>query len=817
MEYVSLNGRWESLCYMPDGTSFAMVGQVPGCSIQDLVTSGKLPSDLFWRDNADAVQSFERCNYEYTKYFNFNVLSDREYILKFAKLDTYCKIWLNGILLQECMDEHIPYSIPVTDQLRSGENILKICFDSAVVRAESMPARQGTFTTERLNTRRTQCTYGWDWVTRFVGCGISGDVGIESWECSEPRLDSLYVYTRDIDEEAAGIGIDITFLSPLPNRILDISIYSPDGTLCRKVQRFCAEPFVRIYLDIPNAQLWYPLGYGAQPLYTVHVSSEGKCLRREQFGIRTVKILQLPDEPGSENYQKCKEIQNPIYDHNQEYSGFILKVNGKRILCKGANWVPCEPFYNGNTDAKITRALEIAAQGNLNMIRVWGGGTFETEHFYNECSRLGIMVTQDFLMACGQYPEDEPWFIDCLQQEATYAARLIRNKPCLMWWSGDNENAVLGCDLDENYSGRRSAYMGIGPVLYQMDPYRQFLPSSPYGGNQYASNTVGTTHNTQFFGDTLMPYMLSGNCENYRQVWKRFSARFMAEEPQMGAASEGTLRKFMTEEDIYGPDDTMWRFHTKGSPPQHLLDTTLTFAETILGPFASPKDKYFKLRYIQYEWVRLTMEQARRQMWFQSGMVYWMFNDCWPAGSGWAFLDYYNKPKDGWYAFRRCAKKIVISIDNEEMKYKLYVSNESDAVSNARIILRRVTKKAVETVVAFTMDIPAAESSIVGQWEIPLVEGELLVADIYWEHGFDRTFYQRGALTMYPSQVQLVHLADIPAVEVSADTYVHAVELEGDAVFEDNCFSLLPGETRRIAYKSTERTAITVTAYTNLH
>ena len=282
---------------------------------------------------------------------------------------------------------------------------------------------------------------------------------------------------------------------------------------------------VRIDMDVPAPQLWYPLGYGGQPLYTFAVKNGDRLIYSESFGIRTVKIMQLPDEIGSKNHGLCLSIKNREYDLNESFSGFVLKVNGEKIFCKGANWVPCVPFAVGNIDERQTAILELCAEAGVNMLRVWGGGAFETKHFYNECSRLGIMVTQDFLMACGAYPEEQAWFIDELKKEALYAARLCRNQPCLMWWSGDNENAVKGCDTDEDYRGRRSAYEGIAPVIYREDPYRRFLPSSPYGGNRYASNTVGTTHNTQFLGH-IFPYLLGNDLSDYKDEFKKYKKYF---------------------------------------------------------------------------------------------------------------------------------------------------------------------------------------------------------------------------------------------------------------------------------------------------
>ena len=816
MKNISLNGSWQGACQTPRGARFSLHAEVPGSSINDLIRAGMLPGNIFWRDNADKVQDFERCDFEYSTEFEFKPSKYESYALRFERLDTYCEVYLNDTLIGSCADEHIPHEWDVTGVLAKGLNELKVCFTSPITMVDDLPRRNGAFTTERMNTRRTQCTYGWDWVARFISCGINGDVSIICRDRDELIVDSTYVYTKNTDEDSAGIGVDLEFSTRLPKRIVTVRVKSPEGNVVRTVKRYVAEDFVRIAMDIPAPELWYPLGYGKQPVYTLEVLDGDNVVLTEKFGIRTVKIMQLPDMPGTPEFEKCLSIKNPHYDFNGESSGFILKVNGVKILCKGANWVPSEPFMHGDTSEKITRTLELSAEAGLNMLRIWGGGTFESTHFYDECTRLGIMVTQDFLMACGQYPEEEDWFIEALRQEAEYAARHIRNKACLMWWSGDNENAVNGCDTDENYMGRRSALHGIGPVLYRLDPYREFLPSSPYGGNKYASNTVGTTHNTQYLGDDILPYMLSGSCDDYKEAWKKFRARFIAEEPQLGAISEGSIRRFMTEEDIYGESDAMWLYHTKSNPAlrDELFDISAKFAESILGTFSDKKDRFFKLRYLQYEWVRITLEQLRREMWFQSGVIYWMINDCWPASSGWSIIDYYNKPKDAYYAFKRCAKQVVISIDREDGEYRLHVSNQGAAVPGAKVRLSVVSAKGVKELFSAAYDIPAAGTNIVWSNASALDEGEFLVAEIECAANCDRTFYREGRLDIVPATVDMTFDPEKHTVTVKADSYIHAVELEGDAVFEDSCFSLMPGEVRTVSYAPITDTDITVTAYT---
>jgi len=819
MNAFSLDGAWQGRCIFPGGESFFFDAQVPGSSLSDLIRAGRLPEDLFWRDRADAVSAYERCDFEYSRSFSVSPAPGCRYALSFQRLDTYCDVFLNGELLLSCQNEHIPHEADVTGRLRDGENQLRLFFHSPVVQTEGLPARPGAFTTERLYTRRTQCTYGWDWVALLIACGISGPVRLLESDPSQAQIRHGYVYTQNIDEDSAQIGIELCFASPLPCRVLTICVFSPDGSLCRSLRRFCGEPAVSLTLDIPSPCLWHPLGYGRQDLYRLAVLDGEEELFSQTFGVRTVKILQLPDAPDSPNAQKCRAIQNPEYDQNEEFSGFILKVNGQKILCKGANWVPCQPFYMGSTDEKVTRLLELAAESGLNMLRIWGGGTFETAHFYRECSRLGIMVTQDFLMACGQYPEAEEWFLTQLRKEAEFAALHIRNEPCLMWWSGDNENAVEGCDLDENYSGRRSALFAIGPVLKALDPCRAFLPSSPYGGRKYASNTVGTTHNTQFLGCSILPYMLSGNCENYREAWKAFRARFIAEEPQLGAISPSSLLRFMTKEDIADEQGAMWRYHTKSNPAltTEIFDISLSFAQSLLGPFASAEDRYFKLRYLQYEWIRLSFEQLRREMWFSSGIVYWMLNDCWPAASGWAMIDYYGKPKDGYYAFKRCAKPVVLSFDREGGELLLYASNQGQSVPNASVSIRSLRKGEIRQVASLSLALSAASSCVVFRTDSPLQQDEILVADLAAPGFSDRTFYRECALFLKPAVVSMDYHPQEHTLRLHADEYVHAVELEGEALFEDNCFSLLPGEDRVVSLRPLadfDEKQLCVTAYT---
>lgn len=799
MNTKRLDGEWQLVGTSPEGNITELCAQVPGNTLAAVLE--KSPDfDVFYRDNAEQVQIYEKYDWVYTKTFEFEK-NECKYNLIFERLDTYCDVFLNDKHIAYCDNGFIEYSFDVTKALQNGENTLQVYMYSPVKAAEGRKSRGFcAFSRDRLYTRRMQCTYGWDWTMRFVTCGIGGTY-IEA-VTDEVRVEDAYVYTKYIDDECAEIVADITFDNFENGADISAVLYDPDGNVACSYIRYNEEKRMRISLDVENPRLWYPNGYGEASLYTFVIKTGERELFKTPFGIRTVKIMQLEDKEGSENYNLCLELKKTdfakVYDFNKKFSGFVVKINGEKVMCKGANWVPCEPFAISDTKDKITKLLTLAKDAGLNMLRVWGGGAFESEHFYNECSRLGIMVTQDFLMACGDYPEEQEWFLESLRREAKYAVRLIKNKPCLVWWTGDNENAISGTNLKRWYHGRTSAYKAIMPVLLKEDYMRDFLPSSPFGGDWYASSTVGTTHNTQFLS-FLFKYIEDTDMADFKEKVKDFRARFISEEPVMGAVSLPTLKKFMTEDDIYGDDKGMWLYHTKNNPAlkTELFEYELMMSEKLFGAFEDGKDRLFKLKYLQFEWMRISLEQVRREKRFTSGVIYWMFNDCWPAASGWAFVDYYCVPKANYYSFKRAAKPVVGSIDCENGIYKLYVSNDSKA---QKIKVQCYTLSGKVLLPETELCIDKNCSTVVFETKEQIPNGDMLIMEIVDECGNrDRAFYKPDKLILIPCGVEITDKTD-KYITVKANSYVHAVELEGEAAFEDNYFSLMPGEERKIAY-----------------
>ena len=815
MGKLSLNGCWQGECIDANGIKkFDFTGNVPGCVHTDL--AGKhIPEDIFYRNNADECEWIESCDWRYTTVFTLSEVPAKAKLV-FEGLDTYADIYLNRVYVGTVDNMFISHLFDVAYILNEGENTLSVCFRSPVREVEGLENRDGAFTTERMHTRRIQCTYGWDWVARLVTCGIWRDVYLDFSDSFAVR--NAYIYTEQIIGSSAQIVVEAEFENYREGKIVETEVVSPEKKTVYRHRKFCKEPFLKQYIDIPDAKLWYPTGYGDQPLYTLKI-----CGKEFAFGIRTATVLQLPDEKGSEYYQKCLEIKDSvsgeIYDKNEEFSGFQLLVNGVPIMCKGANWVPSEPFPSAEKDEKITELLTLAAEAGVNMLRVWGGGIFEKQHFYNECDRLGILVTQDFLMACGHYPEEKAEFIAQLQKETEFAAYALRNHPSLVWWSGDNENAVWGSDEAEDYKGRTAIHEGIMPVLDRLDPKRRFMLSSPCGGNTYASKTVGTTHNTQYLGDSIFPYILDTDMTDYKEFFATLLARFIAEEPTLGAVSLPSLRRFMTDDDIFNSDE-MWNYHTKGNPclPFTLFDLLQDFSGKVLGKFKNGADRYFKMKYSQFEWIRVSMENIRRNRGFNNGIIYWMWNDCWPASSGWAFVDYYCLPKASFYSFKRCAKSLLASIEKTD-KYEIYLCNDGLSEKQVTLSVQLVRNGEISPITQADVLIPAAKSEkvfFVPLSEVP--EDAMIICDVTDEGKLiDRAFFKSGALPVEVTDTVRVVSKKESSIAVTADRYVHAIELEGEFIFDDNYFSLLPGEERTVTFRpctGAKSDDISVTGYT---
>ncbi len=803
-----LNGQWTLFGKDRGGADFRVAGTVPGCVHTDLLKAGMIP-DPFYRDNADLCQWIENGDFTYERTFTLEEVEENTFI-EFDGLDTYADVFVNGEKIGHSENMFIPCAFSAGNTLKTGENTLTVKFFSPIRAVADKPQRKAAFTWERLYTRRLQCTYGWDWVARFVTMGIFRDVRLSAHKPNTVR--HPFVFTKDLvtvggTTVAAQVGVEIDFRDFSDcNDTVRITLISPDGKILSEKVRTILEPTMTQTLNVKDPALWYPVGYGEHPLYTLELETPaGK--NTTVFGIRKLVILQLPDENGGKYQKLCRELQKTEHlsdrDYNEVTSGFTVFVNDVPIYCRGADWVPASPFPSEESDEKIERLLDLAVAGNMNMLRVWGGGLFEKESFYAGCDKRGILLSQDFLMACGNYPDDDPAFVEEQGKEAEAAALALRNHPSIAFYCGDNENAVHGDENRNDFSGYRATVRGLAPVLRRLDPTRDFLPSSPYGGKKYSSATVGTTHDTNFLGKIFKP-LANGDADRYYDLLMEFLSRFEAEEPTLGMPFASSLLKFLTEEDIYGEDTSLSEYHTKNNPA--LGAVTIYgyiegMAKNLFGDFKDGADRLIKMQWLQCEWVRLTLENHRRHAGFNSGILYWMYNDCWPAANSWSFVDYYAMPKPSYYAFARAAKPIIASIGKKDGGWGIYVCNAAAYTVKGKItvsVYDTVSKKTVklksDTFVSFAAE--AKEILTVESARADLGNTKVLIADLSASDGStDRAFFlpasykTMGILPAYPAVEKTED-----GYRLHTDTFLPFALADTGKVLSDNAVFLLPGE-----------------------
>lgn len=809
MKKIELNKNW----ILKNETVGMVTATVPGCVHTDLISNGII-KDIFWRDNNKNYQWIENCEWDYECIFDAE--TDIDTFLVFEGLDTYAEIYLNGTKVGEAEDMFIPYKFNVSSVLKAKENILRVHFRSPIKEIEELPLCQGAFTRERMRTRRIQCTYGWDWVDRFVTCGIYRPVYLEY--ANGIDVDGVYIYTENIDSFSAQMCAELYFKNYEKGAVAHIEILDESGRSVEYSDIYVDREKVVRRFDIAEPALWYPNGYGEQPLYTIKVSV-GENTYTESFGIRTLKIMQIRDVENGEYYKKAEEAlltaPGKKYATASDHAGFQVVVNGVKIFCKGGNWVPCEPFPSEESDDKIRDLVIMAKNMGANFLRVWGGGLFEKKAFYDQCDKCGILVAQDFLMACGEYPEKEQWFIELLTKESDYATKFLRNHPCLAWYHGDNENASRGSDDSEDFTGRRSYLNGIAPQVYKNDHRRQILASSPYGGSAYGGITKGTSHTTKFLR-MIFDYFCYNDCSDYKEYMEQFVSRFISEEGVFGAISRTSMLRFMTEHDLLNDaDEEMLVYHTKTNPgmENHIFSCVKEFARKALGDFANSEDRFFKYKYIQYEWTRVSFENVRRNLGYCNGLVFWMYNDCWPAAMGWSFVDYYLLPKHAYYSFKRGAKHITGSVVPKDNMYNLVITTDNETVTD--ILIKSYFIKHGKIIDSYTATAHTAGYGTVDV-DIPYRydKDTVVVCDIEYSGGNDRCFYKNGSLDLRACD-ELIKVEKFEdSIEIKALGYVHAIELEGECEFEDNCFSLIEGESRRVNISNLTNHNFTVKAYT---
>lgn len=642
---LNLSGAWEMKA---SSDSLWQAAQVPGNVYLDLMRNGRIPNPLLGV-NEPKVKWVDSVEWQYRKVFTLTKkqLNASSLLLQFDGIDTEADIYLNGQKLGRANNIFRSWEFETKNLLKKGENELLIYFYPVLEIARKaaqnvplpLPGGDAPF------IRKAQYQFGWDWAARLLGCGIWKDVRLML--LNSPQLRQPYVSTVKLDSMLATvrIGGSVDDKNNADWR-LEIRLFDGNNWLTKRIKKensLQGSAYTAV-IDMPQPELWWPNGHGAARLYPVEVNLYvGEKLvdqKRFKTGLRSIEWVQQPDEIGA---------------------SFYVKVNGKPIFVKGANWVPPDQFPARISAEKYHHQVQMAATAGLNMLRVWGGGIYADEAFLDACDSLGILVWQDFMFACSLYPGDKN-FLTNVYLEAGQQIERMRNRPSLALWCGNNEISEgwfnWGWQKSLGYSPEDSLllYQQYQKLFHQMlpklvadsHPAAFYHPSSPSNG--WGRDTAYKSGDVHYWGVWwgFEPF------ENYRAK----TGRFVSEYGFQGFPSSET-QELMTQ-DL--PKDSA-RYGIASHQKHPLGDSTIRTYMARDYPIPDDPDKFvYVSQLLQARGMQIAMESHRFAQPYCMGSLFWQWNDCWPAIS-WSAIDYLDKPKAFYYQAKRSFAPDVIRVD----------------------------------------------------------------------------------------------------------------------------------------------------------
>ncbi len=804
-----LDKGWE---FSQAGSNEWMSARVPGTVHQDLLDHGRLP-DPFYGMNEQKVQWVEKEDWLYRTVFTVTadqLKSDAAW-LTFEGLDTYADVYLNGSLLLKADNMFVGHKLAVKDVLREGENRLMIRFRSPVEETAPQWDTDGfnypadnDHSEKRMSvyTRKAPYSYGWDWGIRLATSGIWRPVKLTF--CNGAAIDDFFVRQQEVTEQVAKVDnqLEINNVTTTLKEAQVKVVYAygeQADTLTRTVVLQPGKNSLSMPAWIEKPHLWMPNGWGDPALYTftATVSVDGKevASREEAIGLRSIRVVMEDDKDGK---------------------SFYFEVNGKPMFAKGSNYIPGDALLPNMTGERYARLFEDIRAANMNMVRVWGGGIYEDDRFYEEADRNGILVWQDFIFACTTYPHD-PTFLKRVSEEAVYNMHRLRNHASLAMWCGNNEiyegmrywgwkdkySPVVWKEMTEGYD---VLFRQLLPELVEAnDPGRFYMHGSPYEANwgRPESWKIADSHNWgTWYGqkpfeslDTEIP-------------------RFMSEYGFQAFPEMKTIRMFASPED-YELESPVMNAHQKASIGNFLIKKTMALYYKVPEKF---EDLIYAGLILQGQGMRHGIEAHRRHRPYCMGSLPWQLNDSWPVVS-WSSIDYYGNWKAMHYQIRRAFAPVLVDAIKEGDNLSYYIM--SDRLTDEELTLNlelmdfngKVYRKQkvdgllpANTSKLFYQE--PVEQALAGRdsattfmhMVVKSKKGEVLSDEIYYfAHPKDQL------LPKTPLQWQVKQKKGYCEVTVKADKLARDIFIEVPVQgvrFSDNFFDLLPGQKKKVIITS---------------
>ena len=651
---------------------------VPGDINDDLFRAGIIP-DPYFGMNHKKIEWVIKNNFTYESFFSATDTQDFDEIyLNFDSIDLFSEIYLNDILLGKTENMFLQYRFEIKSILKPiNKLVVKMFSTKNIAEKQDYNKYFGIFNSQRVLLRKKQCDFGWDWCPDMSGYGICGDVYL-TFE-SKYKIDHVS-YISDIDGNVTFISelnytlrnfVDYDgnlienkdFVKDNDRLVFKIEDYPESGTFIVKEIEVIGKKSL-ININVKNPQLWWPVGYGKQNLYKYVVQlKRGDCIVSEKcgnFAFRTVRILQRP---------KTDRIL-----------GFEFLINEKKIFVNGSNWVPMECFTGLNSYAKYERLIELAVNGRFNMLRVWGGGLYEKDEFYDLCDKYGVMVWQDLMFSCADFPEDNKKWTDNCIKEFKYQIKRLCNHPSIVYWSGGNERT--GSLVYQKGIGNDFVRIVLPGVLSYLDSTRPFGYQSPCSLIDIDNdNSSGDCHAGSCEGifETLLNSDKT-DLENYRKRIADSCIGFMSECAVLGPNSIETDKKVYPTNSLW-PLNEFWDDRMTTNPYAFVkipfVKRMSYIIKDMYGNDADSLESFTKMgMQAQAEMLRAEYEYSRSTG-ITSGFMNWMYNEMWPAGT-WALIDYYLEPKQAYYQMKRSFVPLLVSFTqkNDGRTY-LFASNIS--------------------------------------------------------------------------------------------------------------------------------------------
>ena len=732
-EKISLNGKWNLEFWEQTGNPVTdpaevaslkttkLSATVPGNVELDLLAAGMI-EDPSIGNNIYKLRPYEFCQWMYSRHFTAPAITEgQRLILDFEGIDCIADIWLNGEKIGSAEDAMIAHQFDVTGKAKTGDNLLQVVLRSAVLEAQKQLVGTYSFRhyTESVWIRKPRHCYGWDIMPRLVSAGLWRDVSLL---VQDPvRISDVEWVTVDTNPATGNVSafVDVQVKYPaskIDKVKLQIKL-EKDGKTVYEMERILPTFAWRTEFKIEKAELWWPKGYGKPALYdgTVNIIDEdGTVLATDtrKVGFRTVRLVR----------------SEMIKDGKGEFSFF---VNGERIFVRGTNWVPLDGFHS--RDAKwVDSTLDMVVDLNCNMIRCWGGNVYEDTPFYDRCDREGIMVWQDFSMAGVIYPQDDE-FVSKLRKEIKQVVIKFRGHPSLAIWSGNNENdnsllwtlPTFNIDPNKDVISRKM----IPEVLYEFDPTRPYLPSSPYFSEEAFQNGCQRSD--------LPQDHLWGPRGYYKDTfYKDAQAIFVSEIGYHGSPNKESIEKMFTKDCRYPwTKDGDWNeeWMTKSVRPLPFFvefegrNDLMTKQINLLFGFR-PKtleDFIGASQSTQAEAMKYFVEKFRGDRFRRTGIIWWNVRDGWPIVSD-AIVDYYNSKKLA-YSYLWNAQRTVCVLINDEEKGVLPLRAVNDSFVPAEGKVKVTDVESGKVIYNGKFNVGSNDRSLVAGLPVPQGQGVLLI------------------------------------------------------------------------------------------